>query len=561
MKECIKKNKLLIFITVIFSTLSSASMVFVSKIYELFFDVASSGDIQKFKIIAIYSSIYVLVISTLFYIYKITSKKLIRNVITMLRGKMFAGILARNLKDFTSLNTADYISYLTNDIKLVEDNYIRALLSIWQNIGMFIGTVLMLLYYSPLITIVIFVSSIVMFAIPTILGKVLGKKQNILSKELANFTSKIKDVFLGFDVIQSFNLVVHMNNVFNKQNKSLSSKKYDTDKLMVMNDVISQTLGIAVQIISSFLCVYLVITGELTIGMLAAILQLCVNFVNPLMGIMNNIPLINSMKPILKKLDDLSSYKNNSLIGTKKPCFEDKLTISNLEFSYDVENPIIQDININIFKNKKYAVIGKSGCGKSTLIKLLLGYYSDFAGEIKYDNESLRNIDITALNEMTSIIHQNVYMFDETIRDNICLYKDYSNEDLNNSLYYSGLDKFIESNPNGLEYLVGENGANLSGGQRQRIAIARAIIKKTPVLVLDEGTSAVDMQTAYNIESNLLKINDLTLITITHKMSEELLDLYDEIIFMENGQIVEIGNFEDLLNKKKKFYNFYTIEA
>ncbi|MBB6714062.1 ABC transporter ATP-binding protein [Clostridium gasigenes] len=561
MKECIKKNKLLIFITVIFSTLSSASMVFVAKIYELFFDVAKSGDIQKFKIIAIYSSIYVLVISTLFYIYKIASKKLIRNVITMLRGKIFAGILARNFKDFTSLNTADYISYLTNDIKLVEDNYIRALLSIWQNIGMFIGTVLMLLYYSPLITIVIFVSSIIMFVIPAILGKVLGKKQNILSKELAKFTSKIKDVFLGFDVIQSFNLVGYMNNVFNKQNKSLSSKKYDTDKLMVMNDVISQTLGIAVQIISSFLCVYLVITGELTIGMLAAILQLCVNFVNPLMGIMNNIPLVNSMKPILRKLDYLSNYTNNSLSGTKKPRFEDKLTISNLEFSYDSKNPIIQDININIFKNKKYAVIGQSGCGKSTLIKLLLGYYSDFAGEIKYDNESLRDIDITTLNEMTSIIHQNVYMFDETIRDNICLYKDYSDEELNNALYYSGVDKFIESNSNGLESLVGENGANLSGGQKQRIAIARGIIKKTPLLVLDEGTSAVDMQTAYDIESSLLKINDLTLITITHKMSQELLSLYDKIIFMGNGQIVEIGNFEDLINKKEKFYNFYTIEA
>jgi len=274
---------------------------------------------------------------------------------------------------------------------------------------------------------------------------------------------------------------------------------------------------------------------------------------------MSNLPKLNSVKPIIKRIDEFSTYKDNDFTGKDKPNFNNNLEVSNLSFSYGNGRSIINDISLKIDKNKKYAIVGGSGCGKSTLIKLMLGYYSDFSGNIKFDGNSIKNLNIEQLNKMISIIHQNVYMFDKTIEDNICLYKEFSEEQINDVLKLSGANKFIEETSNGLNYLVGENGSNLSGGQRQRIAIARALIQQTPILVLDEGTSAIDMQTAYDIESKLLNIKDLTLITITHKMSEELLSLYDEIIYMENGQIVESGNLKELLEKKEKFFNFYTV--
>ena len=161
---------------------------------------------------------------------------------------------------------------------------------------------------------------------------------------------------------------------------------------------------------------------------------------------------------------------------------------------------------------------------------------------------------------MVSVIHQNVYMFDKSIKENICLYKEFSEAKIDEILSLSGVDKFIKGLEGELEYAVGENGSNLSGGQRQRIAIARALIQETPILVLDEGTSSIDMQTGYDIESRLLNIDNLTLITINHKMSEELLGLYDEIIFMEDGAIIEKGSLTKLLEKKGRFYNFYTLE-
>ncbi|MBS5823065.1 MAG: ABC transporter ATP-binding protein [Clostridium argentinense] len=559
MRECIKKNKLLLVSTVIFSVISSIALVGLSLFIQTTIDYVTAGDMEGFKRILIYSVGYGVLIGVLYFIYDILSKMFIRNLLKMLRNKAFFGILRRNYKDFNSKNTADYISVLTNDMKLVEENYIVPLLLIFQYGVMFVVTVILLLYLSPVVTLGIFISMLLIFIVPSFFGKVLEKKQLELSNRLSFFTSKLKDIFSGYDVIRSYNLKDSIGKEFKEENNNLANTKFAADKIFVVNESISQTLGMGTQFVAIFLSSYLVIKGNLTMGMLIAIVQLSGTFVQPVIVIMSNLPKLNSVKPIIERIDEFSTYKDNDFTGKDKPSFNNNLEVSNLSFSYGNGKSIIKDISLKIDKNKKYAIVGESGCGKSTLIKLMLGYYSDFSGDIKFDGNSMKNLSIEQLNKMISIIHQNVYMFDKTIKDNICLYKEFSEEQINNVLKLSGANKFIEETFNGLNYLVGENGSNLSGGQRQRIAIARALIQQTPILVLDEGTSAIDMQTAYDIESKLLNIKELTLITITHKMSEELLSLYDKIIYIENGQIVESGNLQELLQKKEKFFNFYTV--
>ncbi|NFK05779.1 ABC transporter ATP-binding protein [Clostridium botulinum] len=559
MKERIKRNKLLLILTIIFSIISSAAMVGLSLFIQTTIDYVTIGNMDGFKRILIYSVGYGILIGLLYFIYDILSKMFIRNLLKMLRNKVFFGILRRNYKDFNSKNTADYISVLTNDMKLIEENYVVPLLLILQYSVMFGVTVILLLYLSPLVTLGIFISMLLIFIVPSIFGKTLENKQLELSNRLSFFTSKLKDIFLGYDVIRSYNLRNNTTKEFQEENNNLANAKFTADKIFVINESISQILGLGTQFVAIFLSAYLVIKGELTMGMLIAIVQLSATFVQPVIMIMSNVPKLNSVKPIIKRIDDFSNYEDTDFVGKDKPYFNSNLEISNLYFNYGNERPAIDNISLRIDRNKKYAIVGGSGCGKSTLVKLMLGYYSDFNGDIKFDGNSIKNLDIEQLNKMISIIHQNVYMFDKTIKDNICLYKEFSKEQINNVLNLSGANKFIEETTNGLNYLVGENGSNLSGGQRQRIAIARALIQQTPILVLDEGTSAIDMQTAYDIESKLLSVENLTLITITHKMSEELLSLYDEIIYMENGQIVEKGNLRELLDKKDKFFRFYTV--
>ncbi|AWB16543.1 ABC transporter ATP-binding protein [Clostridium botulinum] len=559
MGECIKRNKLLLILTIIFSIISSAAMVGLSLFIQTTIDYVTIGNMDGFKRILIYSVGYGILIGLLYFIYDILSKMFIRNLLKMLRNKVFFGILRRNYKDFNSKNTADYISVLTNDMKLIEENYVVPLLLILQYSVMFGVTVILLLYLSPLVTLGIFISMLLIFIVPSIFGKTLENKQLELSNRLSFFTSKLKDIFLGYDVIRSYNLRDNTTKEFQEENNNLANAKFTADKIFVINESLSQILGLGTQFVAIFLSAYLVIKGELTMGMLIAIVQLSATFVQPVIMIMSNVPKLNSVKAIIKRIDDFSNYEDTDFVGKDKPYFNSNLEISNLYFNYGNEKPAIDNISLRIDRNKKYAIVGGSGCGKSTLVKLMLGYYSDFNGDIKFDGNSIKNLDIEQLNKMISIIHQNVYMFDKTIKDNICLYKEFSKEQINNVLNLSGVNKFIEETTNGLNYLVGENGSNLSGGQRQRIAITRALIQQTPILVLDEGTSAIDMQTAYDIESKLLSIENLTLITITHKMSEELLSLYDEIIYMENGQILERGNLRELLDKKDKFFRFYTV--
>lgn len=561
MKECIKKNKILLFITIIFSVISSITMVGVSLLLQSTIDKVMNGDMEGFKKILIFTLVYCGIMGLLYFIYDILSKMFIRNVTRELRSKIFSGIINHNYKDFNSKNTADYISALTNDIKLVEENYITSLLLVLQFSVAFIATIGILLYLSPLVTGCLFVSMLLIFIVPSIFGKKLESKQMNLSNKLTSFTTVIKDMLSGYDVIKSYNLKKDAFEEFEGENKDLAKTKFEADKLLVINETLSQLLGMGTQFVAVFLSAYLVLKGNITMGTLIAIVQLSGSFIQPVIMIMSYAPKITSMTSVIKRLDDMSNYKDSSFTGSEDPSFDRSIEISNVNFAYEENKNILENVDLKIKKNKKYAIVGPSGCGKSTLAKLILGYYADYNGEIKYDDKEIRNVNIEKINKMISVIHQNVYMFDKNIKDNICLYKEFSYENISNILELSGADKFINELEEGLDYFVGENGNNLSGGQRQRIAIARALIQQTPILVLDEGTSAIDMQTGYDIESRLLNLDNLTLITITHKMSQELLSLYDEIIFMEGGKIIEQGSFNDLIKKEEKFYDFYKLET
>ena len=548
MKSYIKQNKILFITTILVSVISSLGYVFMAILLQQLLDIAVGKDIQQFIRTVLFSIFYFAVLGIFLYLQSLLSKKVICKIMCQIRSDVFQGTVHHSIEDFNKKNTADYISIITNDVKMIEDNFLLPLFEVVQYTVIFTASFLLMIYFDIIVTVCVIAAIAIMFLIPSFLGKSLEKRQKKYSSKLADFTVGLKDILSGFEIIKSYSMKRYVIQRFSKENEETIRSKYSVDRLLALNEGISSFLALMVQIVVLFLSAYFIITERITVGTLLGMVQVSSNLANPLVMIFTNVPKIKSIQPIAEKMQNISQY---SLAHSQKEhisSFDFCVNTKDLGFSYDKDKEILNEINCTIEKGKKYVVIGKSGSGKSTLIKLLAGYYSDYTGTIKYDNRELNLLDRNDVAQLSSIIHQNIYMFDETIQDNICLHEDYPQEMIDKVVMESGLYEFISELPEGLLYQVGENGANLSGGQKQRIAVARALIRNKPILILDEGTSAVDMQTAYDIENRLLKIKNLTIITITHHLRKELLEKYDEIICMDHGKIIEKGTWNELVS-------------
>ena len=560
MKIYMKQNKVLLLFTILTSIIASLGYVFMAVLLQKLLDIAVEKNMQQFIPMVLFSIFYFVMLGIFLYLQSLLSKRITCKIIKQIRTDVFKGIVSQSMGDFGKRNTADYLSIITNDVKMIEDNFLLPLFEVAQYTVIFISSFVLMIYFDVIVTIVVFVAITLMFLVPSLLGKELEKRQNTLSSQLADFTTKLKDILSGFEIIKSYSMKQYVIQKFDKENSDTIHTKYSVDKLFALNEGLSSFLALMVQIVVLFLSAYFIITERITVGTLLGMVQVSSNLANPLIMIFTNIPKIKSIQPIIEKLTVLSKYELNEVPKKQSATFNSVVSISNLSFAYEKQNRVLDKINLHIEKGKKYVIVGKSGCGKTTLVKLLAGYYTEYSGKILYDNTDLNMMNENDIVQLSSIIHQNIYMFNESVYDNICLHEDYSKESIDKAVKASGLNDVIEKLPEGLLYEAGENGSNLSGGQKQRIAVARALIRNKPILILDEGTSAIDMQTAYDIENHLLKIEGLTIITITHNLKKELLELYDNIIYMENGEIIERGTFEELTSVPSRFLKYLTIK-
>ena len=560
MKIYMKQNKVLLLFTILTSIIASLGYVFMAVLLQKLLDIAVEKNMQQFIPMVLFSIFYFVMLGIFLYLQSLLSKRITCKIIKQIRTDVFKGIVSQSMGDFGKRNTADYLSIITNDVKMIEDNFLLPFFEVVQYTVIFISSFVLMIYFDVIVTIVVFVAITLMFLVPSLLGKELEKRQNTLSSQLADFTTKLKDILSGFEIIKSYSMKQYVIQKFDKENSDTIHTKYSVDKLFALNEGLSSFLALMVQIVVLFLSAYFIITERITVGTLLGMVQVSSNLANPLIMIFTNIPKIKSIQPIIEKLTVLSKYELNEVPKKQSATFNSVVSISSLSFAYEKQNRVLDKINLHIEKGKKYVIVGKSGCGKTTLVKLLAGYYTEYSGKILYDNTDLNMMNENDIVQLSSIIHQNIYMFNESVYDNICLHEDYSKESIDKAVKASGLNDVIEKLPEGLLYEAGENGSNLSGGQKQRIAVARALIRNKPILILDEGTSAIDMQTAYDIENHLLKIEGLTIITITHNLKKELLELYDNIIYMENGEIIERGTLEELTSVPSRFLKYLTIK-
>lgn len=486
--------------------------------------------------------------------------KLVMQIMTRYKNRVFQSILDRDYRDFSKEKSGKFISVLTENMKKIEQDYLHQYFNISKNLSLMIFSLLAMFIGNWYLTLLVIIASI----IPMMISGFIGQKSAYLQKSAMiadqKYLAKVKDILAGFLVIKSFNVKEAIRQDYRNESEKLDEIYFMKRKFDVLANVISQLSGMIVFLVAFGGGMYLVFNGSTTIGSVTAIVQL-VNFVvMPLNEVGMGISKFREGQATLDAFEvkDVTEIQT----GETKEYFDFVISFSNIDFSYpNTEEKIFNNLSLKIKKGEKIAIVGMSGSGKSTLLNLLLRFYDVTSGHISIDNQDIQAISGESLYNLMTIVQQDVYIFDDTLKTNITLNQSFTDEEIKQAVQQSGLETYVLESESGLQTLCGENGSNLSGGQKQRLSIARALIRKTPILLLDEATSSLDNQVTTEIENSILDIQDLTAIVVTHKLNENILKRYDRILFMKAGVIVEDGSFCDLMDRRGEFYKLFELSV
>lgn len=558
-KQFYKHNRMLFSLAILSTVLIALLNLIISWEMQQIIDISTgmSKGISLPQITLIVASSVVVFIFVMLLQYQ-TLPRFIKKAMKQYKDYAFEEITKKSISSFTGENTSTYISALTNDATSIETNYLSKIFTLVMQIIMFIGAFLLMLCYSPYLTLIAFLLSFVPIIASMLTGNRLAAAEKKVSDQNESFLGMVKDTLSGFSVIKSFKAEREIIKQFSQNNQKTEELKCKRR----MTDVLIQTIGLIAGVIAQFgvflFGAYLTISGK---GVTAGVVIVFVQLMNYVLSPISDVPQILANRKAANALIDKliqAIYSNVQRDGKQVDhTLDDAIEVKDLSFAYEKDSPILQEISMRFEAGKSYALVGSSGSGKSTLLNLLMGSYENYQGEILYDGEELRSISADSLYDLVSIVQQNVFIFNSSILDNITMYREFEEEKVNRAILMSGLSNLI--NERGHDYACGENGSGLSGGERQRISIARSLLHETPVLFVDEATAALDTATAFSVTNSILDITGLTRIIVTHRLEEALLKKYDQILVLRNGKVDEVGTFEELMERKEYFYSLYTV--
>ncbi|WP_261079457.1 ABC transporter ATP-binding protein [Streptococcus mitis] len=560
MKQLTKYHKKSFYTFMIFNILVPLTNIAFAYSIKIIIDSGMSQNREALTQAILIGAIVIFIYASLNFISLRLRNKLVRQIMSRYKNKVFKSILDRDYREFSKEKSGKFISILTENMKKIEQDYLHQYFNISKNISLMIFSLAAMFIGNWFLTLLVIIASIIPMMISGFIGQKSASLQNSSMIADQKYLAKVKDILAGFLVIKSFNVKDAIRQDYKNESEKLDEIYFIKGKFDILSNVISQLSGMIVFLVAFGGGMYLVFGGHTTIGSVTAIVQL-VNFVvMPL----NEIGM--GMSKFREGQATLNSFEVKDVIelqtGKTKEYFDDVISFSNVDFSYpNAEEKIFNNLSLQIKKGEKIAIVGMSGSGKSTLLNLLLRFYDVTSGYISIDNQDLQAISAESLYNLMTIVQQDVYIFDDTLKANITLSQSFTEDDIKKAVQQSGLESYILENELGLQTSCGENGSNLSGGERQRLSIARALIRKTPILLLDEATSSLDNKVTTEIENSILEIQDLTVLVVTHKLNKSMLKKYNRILFMKNGVIVEDGSFDNLMDRKGEFYKLVELSV
>ncbi|RUM49386.1 MAG: ABC transporter ATP-binding protein [Hydrogenothermus sp.] len=553
----LKKYYLFIILALIGSILEGATysgLTFILK--DMIDKVFIEKDINKLKLIIILLIIVVLFRQIGLFLKGFAFPYASYRLLYELREDMFNSILNALPYEIQKRNLGDIISKLTNDLNSLKDSLYKLgvdFLSQFFVVVFMVGVLIYLdwkLFVSILIAIPLFTLSLSFF------GKIRQRYSKRFQESMADYTQFISQTVQGFEILKLFN-ISFIKNKFKDVNKKVFKNQSKSTLFDVVYLSSVEIIAYSMVAFIIFYGGYRIIKGEITTGQFFAFLGALLLLVNSIQFVYKGLLHIKIIQPVVRRIQDILNLPQEKDEGIKFKGLKKQIVYKNVSLEID-GNKILKDINLSIKSGQKLAIVGLTGSGKSTLVKLLPALVKGYRGEIFIDEHELKEYKLSSLRRHIGMISQEVFIFNDTLRNNLLIAKpDATDEQLLQALKKAKAD-FVEKLENGLDTVLGEKGSRLSGGEKQRISIARIFLKNPEILIIDEGTSALDVETEEYIMDEIKNhFKDKTILMITHRLS--IIDIVDKIVVIENGKIIEEGSFSELIEKKGTFYRFYTL--
>lgn len=493
--------------------------------------------------------VYTVIVNLLFYYCK---EHFHCRVTEEMKNDIFSHIMGRKFSEYYRTNTGEYLSVINNDVKLLEEKAMQPLFTSIQDVFLLVISLGYMCYVNIGLAGVMLAVSLASLLLPKLYSLGLSAASKAYMEKTAEYNKKIKDAFSGFEVIRNAGILGIIKDCQNNWNHELERSRYRSNIKLDRASTLAQLTRIMVQLVLAIACAFFALKGTLTLPEIILSIQLLGDVISPLFELVENFNQYKSSTAIRKKIQEITSEKLTDDLPQASQ-LEREIRFEKVAFGYEENRKILQGLELTFEKGKKYAVVGGSGSGKSTILRLLLRYYDGYTGRITVDGTEISGLSADSVRCQFSLIPQNVFLFDDTLYNNLTLYRDYPEEALREAISRAGLEPVIGRLEEGLETHVSENGNNFSGGEKQRIAVARALLLGNNVIIMDEATANVDVATATGIERIILDDAALTCIAVMHHMIAENMEKYDEILVIKDGVVAEKGSYKDLLAKNGFF--------
>lgn len=466
-----------------------------------------------------------------------------------LSEQSFSHLMKLRVNYFNNTNYAETLNNINMDINqmtsVADSSVFFVITQAFSMTGGIIG--LFIIDFRMTILVLLFIP------IKCVVMKYFAKKQKQIMDEFIKKNQKYAkwfgDTVGGVREVKLFNILDRKHEEFDQNQKDIIEKQKQMNMLGQWNTI---TDSLMVQFLSTLLYILganLVFDLQLSVGSVFAFITYSSYVTGPISAILNIGYLLSGIIPSTKRYYAFMDLEEETDNGETAALCPDDLKLQQVSFAYEKEKYVLKDVDILFAKGSKTAIIGRNGSGKTTIINLLTRMYEPTSGKIMLGTEDISELPLPEYRNMVSVVSQQIYLFNDTIRNNICLYKRVDDVIVEEACKDSGLEDFIKDVS--LDYVVGQNGAMLSGGQKQKIALARALIHDKPIVIFDEATSNTDAYSEQQINGLLdTKLKEKTVIVITHK--KEILNKVDQIVVLKEGVVIDNGTYDELVGKNEE---------